>query len=206
MNSLADNSAACSFSRASAFSVARCACQGAASFGARAFARQRQAFGRPLLVALGEQRQVEQPFAGIVDDIDGERAVGAVLPLIVDHQPQFGDVDGGARPAPVLDQGADVVLIGKARHGVVRLRLQPGAGDPPRRVRLEHRKPPSTGQAVDQRRDEHGLAGARQARDAKSHRRVEEALAVVQQRPRRQPRFLDDILKTGGHAGAGGSM
>ena len=101
-------------------------------FCARAFARQREAFGRPLLIALVEQRQVEQPFAGIVDDIERQRAVRAVLPLVVDHQPQFADVDGRVRPAPLLDQGADVVLIVEARHRVVRLRLQPGAGDPAR--------------------------------------------------------------------------
>jgi hypothetical protein len=34
---------------------------------------------------------------------------------------------------------------------------------------------------------------------------MEEAVAVIQQRPRRQPRFLDDILKTG-HAVVEGSM
>jgi hypothetical protein len=34
---------------------------------------------------------------------------------------------------------------------------------------------------------------------------MEKAVAVVQQRPRRQPRFLDDILKTG-HAVVEGSM
>ena len=51
------------------------ACQGAASCARGARARQREALGRPLLVALAEQRQVEQPFAGIVDDVERERAV-----------------------------------------------------------------------------------------------------------------------------------
>ena len=87
------------------------------------------------------------------------RAVGAVLPLIVDHQPQFADVDGGVRPAALLDQGVDVVLIVEARYRVVRLRLEPGAGDPPAGERLEHRKAAAAGQAVDQRGDEDGLAG-----------------------------------------------
>ena len=98
---------------------------------ARPFARQRKAFGRPLLIALVEQRQVEQPFAGIVDDVERQRAVGAVLPLIVDDEAQFADVDGRVRPAPLLDQGADMVLIVEARHRVVRLRLEPRARDPP---------------------------------------------------------------------------
>ena len=175
-------------------------------FCAQRLARQREALGRPLLKTLVEQRQVEQPFAGIVDDIERQGAVGAVLPLVVDHQPQFADIDGRVRPAPLLDQGADVVFIGKARHRVVGLRLQPGAGDPAGGERFEDRKAAAAGQAVDQRGDEHGLAGARQAGDAEPHRRIEEAVAIVLQRPRRQPRFLDDILKTGGHAGGEGSV
>jgi hypothetical protein len=86
-----------------------------------------------------------------------------------------------------------MVLIGKARHGVVRLRLQPGAGDPARGIGLEYRKPAAARQAVDQRGDEHGLAGARQACDAEPHGGIEEAVAVIQKRPRRQARFLDDV-------------
>ena len=86
-----------------------------------------------------------------------------------------------------------MVLIVEARHGIVRLRLQPGAGDPARGIRLEDRKPPAAGQAVDQRCDEHGLAGARQAGDAEPHGGMEEAVAVVQKRPRRQARFLDNV-------------
>ena len=175
-------------------------------FCARAVARQREAFGRPLLVALVEQRQVEQPFAGIVDDVERQRAVRAVLPLIVDHEPQLADVDGRVRPAPLLDQGADVVLIVEARHRIVGLRLQPRAGDAPGGERLEHRKAAAAGEAVDQRGDEHGLAGARQPGDAEPHRRIEEAVAVIQQRPRRQPRFLDDFGKLGAMQAREGSM
>ena len=94
-----------------------------------------------------------------------------------------------------------MVLIVEARHRVVGLRLEPGARDPAGGEGLENRKAAAAGQAVDQRGDEDGLAGARQAGDAEPHRRIEEMLAIVQQRPRRQARFLDDIGKTGGHAG-----
>ena len=104
-----------------------------------------------MLKTLVEQRQIQQPFAGVIDDVDGERAVGAILPLVVDDEAQFADVDGGVRPAPLLDQGADVVLIVEARHRIVRLRLEPGAGDPAGGIGLEHRKPAAAGQAVDQR-------------------------------------------------------
>src|SRR5438034_1856772 len=127
---------------------------------ARALARQRKTLGGPLLKTLVEQRQIQQPFAGVVDDVDGERAVGAVLPLVVDDQAQFADVDGGARPAPLLDQGADVVLIGEAWHGVVRLRRQPRARDPARGIRLEDPKPPAASQGAGARADTTGCASA----------------------------------------------
>ena len=52
-----------------------------------------------------------------------------------------------------------MVLIVEARHRIVGLRLEPGAGDPPGGERLEDRKTSAAGEAVDQRGDEHGLAG-----------------------------------------------
>ena len=103
--------------------------------GARRLARQRQAFRRPLLKTLLQQRQIEQPLAGIVDDVERQRAVGAVLALVVDDEPELADVDGRARPAPLLDQRAQMALIGKARHGVVRLRRQMRPRDPARKNR-----------------------------------------------------------------------
>ncbi|MEZ0032875.1 hypothetical protein ABIF68_003245 [Bradyrhizobium japonicum] len=126
---------------------------------ARRLARQREAFGRPLLIAFLEQRQVEQPFAGIIDDVERQCAVGAVLALIVDDEPEFADVDGRVRPAPLLDQCAQMVLIGEARHRVVRLRRQMRPRDPARGIGLEHRKAAAAGEAVDQRGDEYGLTG-----------------------------------------------
>ena len=167
---------------------------------ARLLPRQRETLTRPLLVALVEQRQIEQPFAGIIDDVERERAVRAILPLVVDHQPQFADVDRGVRPGPLVDQGAQVVFVGETRHRIVRLRLQTRAGDPSRRERFEHRKAAAARQPVNQRGDKDGLAGARQSGDAEPHRRIEQVVAVVQQGPRGQPRFLDDFGETG-HAG-----
>ncbi len=89
-----------------------------------------------------------------------ERAVRAVVPLIVDHQPQFADIDRRIRPAALLDQGADMVFIVEPRHRVVGLRRKPGACDPPGGERLENGKATATGEAVNQRRDKDGLAGA----------------------------------------------
>jgi hypothetical protein len=78
-----------------------------------------------LLIAFVQERQVEQPLAGIVHEIERQRARRRILPLVLDHEAQFTDVGSGMRPAPVFDQGADMAFIGKARHGVVRLRLKP---------------------------------------------------------------------------------
>ena len=200
MNSRASVSAACSSSWAAGAQRRQMRVPLRRERRAGTLARQAEALARPLLIALVEQRQVEQPFAGIVDDIERQRAVRAILPLIVDNESQLGDVDRRVRPAPLLDQGADMVLIVEARHRIVGLRREPRAGDPPGGKRLEHRKPAAAGEAVDQRGDEHGLAGARKSGDAEPHRRIEKVIAIVQQRPRRQARFLDDFGKTGGHA------
>ena len=167
------------------------------------FARQREALGGPLRIALGQQRQIEQPLAGIIDNVQGQGAICAILPLIVDDETEFADVDGRTRPVPLTDQALQMALIGKARHAVVGLRRKMRARDASRGKGLEHREAPATRQPVDQRRDEHGLAGARQAGDAEPQRRIEQTFAKVVQRPRRQPRFLDEVLNTRSHTGAG---
>ena len=53
-----------------------------------------------------------------------------------------------------------MALIVETRHRIVRLRLKPGAGDPPGRERLENRETAAAGEAINQRRDEDRLAGA----------------------------------------------
>src|SRR6516165_11106378 len=92
-----------------------------------------------------------------------------------------------------------MTLIGKARHGIVRLRREFGAGNPARGIGLEHREPAAARQPMDQGGDEHRLAGTRQAGDTEPDRRVEEMLAIVEQRPRREARFLDDFGKAEDH-------
>ena len=54
--------------------------------GARHFARQGDAFRRPCLEALAQQRQVEQPFARIIDDVQREFAHRAGTRLIFDQR------------------------------------------------------------------------------------------------------------------------
>ena len=70
----------------------------------------------------------------------------------------------------LIDQRLDMILVLEARHRVVGLFLQEGAGDAPGFLRLEQRQPAAMDEIVDQRRDEHGLAGARQAGDAEPQR------------------------------------
>jgi hypothetical protein len=122
--------------------------------------RQRKALRRPLFVGLAEQRQIEQPFAGVIDDIQGEAAICAILPLVVDHQPQFADIRRGVRPAPFIDQVAQMSFVIETRHRVVGLRLQPCARDPSGGERFEYRKAAAARQAMNQRGDEDGLTGA----------------------------------------------
>src|SRR6478735_5263576 len=118
---------------------------------AGSLAGQCEALAGPLLVALVEQRQIEQPFAGIVDDIERQRAVRAILPLVVDDEPQFADIDRRIRPAPLLDQGADMIFIIEAWHRIVRLRFPPCPRDPPAGERLKNGKAAAAGEAVNQR-------------------------------------------------------
>ena len=53
-----------------------------------------------------------------------------------------------------------MVLVIEARHRVVGLRREPGAGDPPGRERLEDGEAAATGEAVNKRGDKDRLAGA----------------------------------------------
>ena len=163
---------------------------------------EREALGRPLLVALAEQRQVEQPFARIVDDVERQRAGSAAPRLIVDDQAQLADAVGRFRPAALLDQRAHVALVVEARHRVVGLRRQARAGDAAGRQRLEHREAAALDQAMHQRGDEHGLAGTRQAGDAEPDGRIEQMLAELDQRAGREPALGQDVSQCMRHDGS----
>ena len=88
-------------------------------------------------------------------------------------------------------------LVVEPRHRVVRLRRiirsQPGAGDAATGQRLEHRKPPAAKQTMQQRRDEHGLAGAGQPGDAETNRRMDEMAAEIGERAGREPGLLKNV-------------
>ena len=72
-----------------------------------------------------------------------------------------------------------MLLVLEARHGVVRLLLQKGAQDASARLRLEHRQAPAMQEIVDERGDEHRLAGPRQAGDAQPDVGAEEVRRPV---------------------------
>ena len=136
---------------------------------------------RPVRIGLAEQWQVEQPLAGIVDEVDGHRrralapASGA---LEFQRQPQFGDAARGLWPVACVDavgpagQGGEVVFIGKARHGVVGLGFEPRPDEPSLGMGAQHGQAATANEIVDERGDEHRLAGARQASDAEAQARA----------------------------------
>jgi hypothetical protein len=96
----------------------------------------------------------------------------------------------------LLDEGADMILIGEARYRVVGLGRQAGLRDPAGSRGLEHRKPSAAQQGMDQGGDEHRLAGPRQAGDAEPDSRMEELVAVIGQRLQGQAGLFDEIRET----------
>jgi len=61
------------------------------------------------------------------------------------------DLARGVRPHAVLDEGAHVLLVGKARHLVVRLRGKTRRGEATLRVGCEKGKPAAVHEVVHQR-------------------------------------------------------
>ncbi len=73
--------------------------------------------------------------------------------LDAERQAQLGDRAGRLRPARIVaGQGGQVILIGKARQGVVGLRLQVDRLDPALRLRAQLRHAAPVQQVGDQRR------------------------------------------------------
>ena len=97
----------------------------------------RHHLSRPGVIALIHQRKVQQPFAGIVDNVEVQRPHPAQRPhkpaiLQAERQPQFADRPRALRPVRIgAGQRGQMRLIIEARHGIVRLRLQEGRADAP---------------------------------------------------------------------------
>ena len=161
---------------------------------ARRRSARRDRLLRPLRIALVQQRKVEQPFAGIVDDVEVERR-GAGTPgsraFELDPQSKLRDAPRRLRPMAIeAVQGGQVLLVGEAGHGVVGLRLQTSAADAAFRGGGQNRHPRTRDQIVDQGGDEHGLAGAGKPRDAQPQGA---AADIILQRTRDQAGFEDDV-------------
>lgn len=139
--------------------------------------RQRDGAVAEALVVLRKQRQVEQPFAGIIDDIDGELACGKPTAptagtLVVERDPQFRDCPCQIRPEPVTYQSLNMVLILKPGNGIVRLRLETHIRDAPGPHGLKQRQTTAIQKIVDERGDENRLARPRKTGDAKPQCRM----------------------------------
>jgi hypothetical protein len=152
--------------------------------GAQAAPVEPQRRARPLGVGLVEQRQVEQPFAGIVDDAQRDRRrvaadLGEELPRRVRRGEAELDADlaqvvGARRPRRRAGRHRlDVLLIAEARQPSGAGGFQPRANEPAAAGHAEQRHAVGiVGRAqeiVDEAGDEHRLAGTAQAR----HREVD---------------------------------
>ena len=132
--------------------------------GARRLGGGFQRGARPVPIAQRQERQVEQPFAGIVEDVDVQPAAAQVpgeeaARHVVDGQPELAHARGALGPAPVPGgEGGKMVLVGEARQLVMHLRLEVGPRDAPVGIGVEQRHAPAVHQGMDKRGDEHGLA------------------------------------------------
>ncbi len=158
-------------------------------------ARFAQGLGGPLGKRLVHERQVEQPFAGIVHQIQmqpsgTEPAAQKACALVLQRDAQLSDAMRGGGPVPLLHQRAHMVLVGKARHLIVRLRRQLGLGEPAFSIGRKERQAAPVHQVVHQSGQKHRLAGARQPGHAKAHGRRDDARQALGKRGRAGPRFI----------------
>lgn len=86
------------------------------------------------------------------------------------------------RPEPVAHQSGNMIFILEAGNGIVGLRFEPDFRNAAGAHGLEHRQPPAVQEIVHQRGDEHRLARPREAGDAETQGRVDEAGRPVGQR------------------------
>ena len=122
--------------------------------------------------------------------------------FVFDHDAQLADAPRRFGPAPVgTDERRDMPFVVEARHRVVRLGLELGVRQASLRIGAEQRQPPAMNEIVHERRDEHGLAGARQARDAQPDGRVPQAGNVILQALRSDARVVEE---RGGHGNGSG--
>ena len=86
-----------------------------------------------------------------------------------------------------------MLLVGEARHGVIRLRLEPHANDTALGGGRQHRQARRGEEIVDERGQEHRLAGARQPGHADAQRA---AAKIIPDRSGDEPRLEQKIAET----------
>ena len=86
-----------------------------------------------------------------------------------------------------------MLLVGEARHRVVRLRFEPHPHDAPLGGGGQHRQARARDQIVDERGQEHRLAGARQAGHPEAQRGAGE---IIADRAGDELRLEDEIAET----------
>ena len=134
----------------------------------------------PVGIGLVQKRKVQQPFAGVIDDVEmhglrpfhpGQKPRG----LDPEGQAEFRHRAGAFRPMRVIPgERGQMALEIKAGDGVIGLGLQIGGLNPARGLGAQLRHPPPIQQIGDQSGDEHCLARPRQTRHAKAHHAVGE--------------------------------
>ncbi len=142
----------------------------------------------PARVVVLEQRQVEQPLAGVVEQVQGQlpglpAEQAAPGRTVADRQAQFADAAGRLRP--VRRGGVERrhgLVVGKARHAQVLL-VDPASAEQAtlagHRQQVEVRLQAGVTELVDQRGQKRGLARARQASDRQAKLAVTAALEQV---------------------------
>ena len=131
---------------------------------------------RPGLVALLQQWQVDQPFAGVVDDIeveagDAEEAAQGLRGAKLDRYAELAQALGAFGPLRgILPKRFQVLLVVEAGNRVVGLRLEIGALDAALGLRKKEGQPAPRHEIADERGNEHGLARARQPGHAEAER------------------------------------
>ena len=153
---------------------------------------------RPLGIGEGKKRQIEQPFARIVDDIEGQLARHPVarkqaLAPIFDGEPELGKPPRALRPVAVVGgERGEVALVGEAGQGIVGLGFEVGARHAALGVGRQQRQPAAVNEIVHQRRYEDRLAGPRQPGDAEAQGRRHQPFGEVPDAAERDASLIDE--------------
>ncbi len=86
--------------------------------------------------------------------------------FVGDGEAELADPASRFRPQAAVDHVGDMVLIGEARHIVVRLRLQDGPRNAPGGICPKQRQSAAMDEIVHQSGNENGLAGPGETGDA----------------------------------------